>query len=377
MSNKKDLVEKKILDDKKDIKKPIDNELLRLSFEKYNYPSVDKLYKILKSEGNNDITRKDIKNFLEKNEVQQLKESKESKLKDGHIIAVSPNVQYQLDIYYMMKYHKKNKGFKYILALIDIFTRQVYVEKMKTKEVDEVIKSLDKLFQKSGYPFVITSDSDSTFLSDECQAYFKKHEINHNTVPIGDHKSLGLIDRFARTLKTILHKRFLIHNTTNWIDVIDTIVDQYNNTPHSGIDDIAPNDATLPDNLSKIVELNNEKREDITTFKNDFEVGDKVRIKITDPFHKKTEGIWSDEIYTIKKVFGKTVILDNDMIKRYDTLLKVHDDDDINVINQKSNPIKQAKKDYKNELFNKREDLDEDNIIKEKRIINKPKRYLD
>ena len=264
----------------------------------------------------------------------------------------------------MQKYHKKNKGFKYILASIDIFTRKLYCEPIKSKENDDVINALEKMFKQLGsYPFVITSDSDSTFLSNECQTYFEKHDINHTTVPVGDHASLGLIDRVARTLKTILHKRFIIHNTTTWIDVLPTIVEQYNNTPHSAIDDITPNKATTDENISKIVDINNEKRDDVTTYVNEFEIGDKVRMKING-FNKKTEGQFSDEIYTVKKIFGKTIILDNDAIKKYDMLLKVAPDT-IKIIN----PIKTAKKEYKSELELKKDDVNEDNIIREKRII--------
>ena len=284
----KDFIDEKFKDEKKDIK-PVDTKKIQDFYDKYNYPSVDKLFKLLKADDENTtITRKQIKEYLEqKVEVQQFKEVKHSNKRDGHITAVGPLLQFQLDIYYMQKYHKKNKGYKYILASIDIFTRKLYCEPIKNKENDDVINALEKMFKQLGsYPFVITSDSDSTFLSNECQTYFEKHDINHTTVPVGDHASLGLIDRVARTLKTILHKRFIIHNTTTWIDVLPTIVEQYNNTPHSAIDDIPPNKATTDENISKIVDINNEKRDDVTTYVNEFEIGDKVRMKING-FNKK------------------------------------------------------------------------------------------
>jgi hypothetical protein len=361
MSDKKN-IDIKNKDEKKDIK-PVDIKTIQDFYEKYNYPSVDKLFKLLQADGITTITRKEIKDHLDKKvEVQQFKETKTSKLRDGHIVTVAPNTEFQLDIYYMQKYYKKNKNYKYILACIDIFTRKLYCEPLKSKENDEVIRALEVIFKQSKYPFVITSDSDSTFLSNECQHYFKKHDINHNTVPVGDHASLGLIDRVARTLKTILHKRFLIHKTTTWIDVLPTIVEQYNNTPHSAIVDITPNNATTPENISTIIDINNEKRDDVTTYHNEFQPGDKVRIKLTG-FNKKTEGQYSDEIFTVARVVGKTVILDNDVIKKYDMLLKVAPDT-IETIN----PIKAAKKEYKKELALKKEEVSETNIVREPRI---------
>ena len=264
---------------------------------------------------------KEIKENLSKNkEVQIFFETKKSKKKYGHIIANQPNERWQIDIYYLMKYYKKNHGYKYILACIDIFTRKLYCVPMKTKEITEVYKSIKSIFDEAETtPYVLTSDSDSTFLSHECQKLFKKNDIYHNVVPVGDHKSLSVIDRVARTLKTILHKKFVKNNSTNWVDSLQIVVNNYNNSPHSSIDDIKPNDATKPENIAKIIEINNLKRQDKTTFKNEFKEGDKVRIQING-FNKKTEGSYSDDIYIVKSVHGKNVTLNNNKVKKYDML---------------------------------------------------------
>jgi len=39
-----------------------------------------------------------------------------------------------MDIYVMAKYVKDNKGYKYILCMIDVFTRKVWAYKMKKKD---------------------------------------------------------------------------------------------------------------------------------------------------------------------------------------------------------------------------------------------------
>ena len=327
-------------------------------YEKYNFPSADKLYKLLKANGN-DIKKKDIETFLNKQEEAQIfKEVKKSKKKLGHITASSPNFTWQLDIYYLMKYYKQNHGFKYILACVDVFTRKAYCIPMKNKDNDDVKLSLKLLFKEAGvYPFVITSDSDSTFLSKECQEIFEKHNIIHDTVPIGDHASLGIVDRFARTLKTILHKRFIKKDTTNWVDVLPTIINQYNNTPHTAIDDITPNEADKPENIYKIIEINMEKRNEKTTFNNPFNVGDHVRIELNG-FNKKSEGQFSNEIHTVKEINGKRVTLDNGVVKKYDMLTKISHVPEI----KKPNIIKKAKEDYEQKKLLKREDQKQENI---------------
>ena len=106
------------------------------------------------------------------------------------------------------------------------------------------------------------------------------------------------------------------------------------------------------------------KRKEKTTFKNEFKEGDKVRILLTG-FHKKSEGQFSDEVYTVKEARGKTVILTDGQIKKYDMLLKVHKDTHINIINK--SPIIKANKEYKQEKILKREDIKQENIIEGKR----------
>jgi hypothetical protein len=69
------------------------------------------------------------------------------------------------------------------------------------------------------------------------------YDIIHETVPINDHESLGIVDRFARTLKQRLTDLFLGSNDTNWVDNLDDIIDDYSNTKNKGILNIKPNKA--------------------------------------------------------------------------------------------------------------------------------------
>ena len=182
------------------------NEIIEQYYENFNHPSIDKLYKLLKDD-NHEIKKKDIKEYIDKKkEVQVLKETKKQKSQLGHITSLKPNYVWQMDIYYMMKYHKQNREFKYILAVMDVFTRKAYCLPMKNKDNDDMRLTLKLLFKEAGiHPLVITSDNDATLLSNECQEIFNKYGIIHDVVPKNDHASLGIIDRFARTLKTILH----------------------------------------------------------------------------------------------------------------------------------------------------------------------------
>ena len=350
------------------------NDIIEQYYNSSNYASVNKIYKLMKDD-NHDVKPKDIKNFIEnKTEVQLLKQNKNSKMKLGHITSMKPHAIWNMDIFFLQKYHKQNQGYKYILCCIDIFTRYVFCEPMISKENEEVIKAF-KLIIKKQKPYVIVTDNDSTFLSSEFQRVLDENKIALDPVPVHDHHSLGVIDRFARTLKTILHKRFIKYNSLNWIDHLDSIIKNYNNSPHSGIDNIKPSQATEKHNAAIIYELNVEKAKVKTTYKPTiFEIGDYVRVKINDKFSKKSEGTYQDEINRITNIDGKMITLDNNKKVKYDMILKVNQPNE-NELPRTKNIIKKAKKAYQTELLHKRIDIQPENIIQGPRIRRANPRY--
>ncbi len=53
----------------------------------------------------------------------------------------------------------------------------------------------------------------------------------------------GVIDIFAKNLKRVLSKEFLENKSTEWVSILPKIIEQYNNTPHTALDNITPNQA--------------------------------------------------------------------------------------------------------------------------------------
>ncbi len=61
---------------------------------------------------------------------------------------------------------------------------------------------------------------------------------------LNDHHALGVIDVFAaQNLKRVLSKEFLENKDTEWVNILLKIIEQYNNTPHTVLDNITPNQA--------------------------------------------------------------------------------------------------------------------------------------
>lgn len=348
----------------------MNNDLINDYYKTYNFPASAKLYKLLKEDGH-DVRLKEVKDFLaNQKEHEQLKIKQVKKKQAGHITAFTYKQIAQMDIFDISKYSSSNKNYKYLLVLIDVFTRKVFARPLKNKNTDDVINELLYIF-KSYIPSVITSDSDKAFISLEMENFLNKNNIFHDVVIArNDHKALGIIDRFALNIKTTLSKLFLRNKNIKWLDYIDDIIENYNNTPHSSIEDLTPNDATNEKYQADIAIINRMK---VTNkkIKSEFEPMDNVRIRIKDGFRKGSEPRYSDKIYSVIEVNGKRVTLDNDKTYLESDLIKtIIDDTTPNVINVLNKKNKQKK------LLN-RESLEEGNILAPgtKRKITKNKKY--
>ena len=338
-------------------------------YENSNLPSAGRLYKLIKDQyPENKITMKNIKDFLEtKVEKQIYKETKKKSVKKQRkIFATFKNEKWQMDIFVFDNYAKQNNGYKYMLACIDVFSRQAYVQPMKTNNTLDCISAF-KLILKKDVPFSILSDHDSSFLSKDFQKLISDNNIAYNVNTLNDHKALSIIDRFAKTLKKILVEKMKKNKNLKWLDILENTINDYNKMPHSSLYNTAPKDVNKKPNIQKIYNLNIEKAK-TNVVESDLVIGNKVRIRISGLFSKASDQQFSDEIYIVKKVnFGNISLDDNQTYKRTQ-LLKVPDS---TVATDKPNLMMNAKKSKKVSQILKADGIDASNVVKSKANISK------
>lgn len=212
------------------------------------------------------------------------------------------NDLWQIDIVDLQKLAHYNKGFKYYLAVIDTFSKVGYAEPLKTKSKTEVATAFEKILKESSrQPKNLQSDEGTEFYNRDFNALMKKYNINHYHTY--SDKKAAIVERWNRTIKNNLYKKFTEYNTLNWINMIQQVVKDYNNTKHSSIG-IAP---------SKVNESNSDQvRIRLATCKTSivkpkFKIGDWVRItKYKHIFEKGYTINWSEELYKVVRV-RKTV----------------------------------------------------------------------
>ena len=85
-----------------------------------------------------------------------------------------------------------------------------------------------------------------------------------------------MIERFNRTIKEKMLKYFSANNTRKCVDVLDLLVDQYNNAIHSSIK-MSPKEASREENENKMWR-NLDPEFGGKTLAPQFSIGDHVRI---------------------------------------------------------------------------------------------------
>lgn len=261
------------------------------------FQSAPKLYKKAKAIDAS-ITNKIVKDFLASQEsVQITKETKRAKY--HHIVAHHPGNGWQMDLMDMSKYSTINKNYKWILTIIDIYSRRAWALPLKSKGAEHVEAALKELF-KTDKPEQISTDLGGEFKK-EVSKLFEKHNIKHWQYEPGSHNTLGIIERFNRTLRTMLRKYWSAFDTFQWVEILPKLIKNYNSSYHRTID-AAP---ILVYN-GKADPLPHDKPKVAT-----FAVGDRVRRKVVHHILEKKTVRWSKETYVITALAGRKYMLDD------------------------------------------------------------------
>ena len=199
----------------------------------------------------------------------------------------------------MQEWSKENKGYRYMLNVIDVFSKYAWSIPMKDKTGITTLNAFKQIVESSKRkPKHIWVDKGKEFYNKNIDEWIKANNIIRYST-YGEHKS-AVIERFNRTLKSNMWKRFSAENTRNWINMLDRLLNEYNNKFHSTIK-MTPTEASMDKN--KIEVLENQTYLEPSNEKPKFKVGDKVRIsRIKGLFEKGYLPNWSEALYTVEKV---------------------------------------------------------------------------
>lgn len=303
-----------------------------------------------------------------------LRQTKPKKVYNS-ITTTKPLQQVNIDLMVMdkIKTKKGNKNFAYALIIIDIYSRFLWVVPIKTKTASDTLDAWKRAFKGSKQPKNITSDSGSEFKG-VFGKYLRDNNISHRTVEIGDHKSLGLVDRVIRTIRRKLRLLWQTNDDFDWITHIDRVVKEYNNTRHSTVK------AKPIDILAGRKQNNQEVTRSNLIMK--FNVGDRVRKLLKRNTFEKGGKSWSKTTYSVKSREGFKLILNDGQKYSPRELLKTEfknkDGEDTQSKLEKITKAKTRKQLLKRELgvsSKQVDEIDKNKVSRPKRVRKKPARF--
>lgn len=270
--------------------------------DKGSFSSFVHLCREVKKRGLN-IPKQMIKKWLKKQEVYTL--HKQRRLKFARLPYTPINIDdvWSIDLADMQNISSANYKSRYILAIIDHFSRYAWCVPIKAKTSENVVKAFETVFKKTERrPLHILSDQGREFVSKKFIDFLKKHSIKFYTANDPATKA-SICERFIRSIKSLIYKYFTFKNTKRYIDVLNELVDIYNNRKHRSIG-CAPADVTENNVLSVWKFMT---RNQPTSIFNDARVKFKVDtcVRISNPkktFDKGYKKQWSDEIFLVDKV---------------------------------------------------------------------------
>ena len=127
---------------------------------------------------------------------------------------------------------KFNKGIKYLLCAIDLFSKYAWVIPLKDKKGTSIVNAFQKIISKERKPNKIWAEQGSEFYNQSFKDFLKINNIKMYSTFNG--KSV-VAERFIRTLKNKIFKHMAAISKNVYFDVLDDTVNKYNNTIHRTI----------------------------------------------------------------------------------------------------------------------------------------------
>lgn len=200
------------------------------------------------------------------------------------------------------EYTEHNDGVRYILVVIDCFSKFLFCEPLERKTTVAIIDGFKKLFEKTKRRCErLQSDKGGEYDSAKFRKFMVTHEITYNTTNNPDIKC-AIAERVIRTIKGRLFKYLTYKNTYRYIDVLDKIVNAYNKSYHRTIK-MSPSQVNDCNILEVYRNIKDSQKVPAKKRKPKLKIGDYVRItREKGIFEKGFSVSWTLEVFRVKSI---------------------------------------------------------------------------
>ena len=182
------------------------------------------------------FTRNEVVEWLKSQDAYTLHRPVRRKFPRLHYNVTNIDDLWEADLIELRNLKNYNDGYSYLLTIIDVLSKFVWVEPLRDKTSAGVVRAFERVLSrnKERIPVYLQTDKGKEFIGAPFQKFLKEKDIRFRVTRNPDVKA-AVVERFNRTLKERMWRYFTHKNTRRYIDVLQDIVHAYNHTRHSTI----------------------------------------------------------------------------------------------------------------------------------------------
>ena len=151
----------------------------------------------------------------------------------NRVIVTGIDDKWQADLVDISSLARFNKGYKFLLTCIHVFSKFAWVVPLKNKSGESLVKGFQIILDAGRCPEKIQTAKGTEFLNRNFQSFLKDKNVHFFTT--NSELKASVVERFNRTLKTRMWKYFTAKNTRVYIGILQDIVHGNNKSYHRSI----------------------------------------------------------------------------------------------------------------------------------------------
>lgn len=186
------------------------------------FSGVRQMYLEAKKHLNCKITQPMVENWLQSVPAYTLHKPIRKKFPRLPVIVAGPQQQMQADLIDFQSLSRFNDGYRYLLVVVDCFSRKAWVEPLKNKSGLEVAGALKILFDRCGLiPRSLQTDLGKEFYNQNVDGFLRTKNVKLFSTNNAEIKA-GQVERLNRTISTKLFRYFTHAQSRRWINIFNS-----------------------------------------------------------------------------------------------------------------------------------------------------------
>jgi len=244
-------------------------------------------------------SRSQVADWLKRQEVYQLHYHPRRTGTIKSIVAKNPGKIFQADL---IDFNRRPDGlYRYILVMIDAFSRKIYLKPLKDKTAQSIAKGIETIYEENKLEGMRLIQTDNEFDTNNLVEFFEAKGIKHLTGIARRPQSQGIVERANGMIKNLISRNQTLTGKKRWVSDLPVVERVYNATLNKTTK-FAPDDAEY--NREEVAaNIKVQAHKHAPTDKDDIRTGDRVRLRVfKGTLDKFSDQTFTKEIYTVVRV---------------------------------------------------------------------------